>query len=282
MPRGTWCPPVSSIGVEGDAHFFSPRGYLALAQRPARESAGRLCRAGELGAAGQVAARGGAAADRRSDRRARDANRAANNVRPAVGSATWSPRSWPPRRSAPRPWRRLSGPRAACCRPATHAGTPHLTWSDRPFRIGEATTIELAGVFGRYHAPLARTVMLGDPPQRLTDTATRSGRGDGGDVGCDPPRRHRRCRARAFDRVIRSHGLRKESRIGYSIGIGYPPGLGRAHREPAARGDDRVGGWYGVPHHPRNVDGRLGLRTVRADRGHRYRAWNASPTCRMN
>ena len=51
------------------------------------------------------------------------------------------------------------------------AGTPHLTWTDRPFRTGEATTIELAGVFGRYHAPLARTVMLGDPPQRLRETA---------------------------------------------------------------------------------------------------------------
>jgi ectoine hydrolase len=50
------------------------------------------------------------------------------------------------------------------------AGTPHLTWTDRPFVVGEATTIELAGAFGRYHAPLARTVMLGDPPQRLSET----------------------------------------------------------------------------------------------------------------
>ena len=51
------------------------------------------------------------------------------------------------------------------------AGTPHLTWSERTFQIGQATTIELAGVYGRYHAPLARTVMLGDPPSRLSDTA---------------------------------------------------------------------------------------------------------------
>ena len=51
------------------------------------------------------------------------------------------------------------------------AGTPHLTWSDRSFRAGETTTVELAGVYGRYHAPLARTVMLGDPPRRLGDTA---------------------------------------------------------------------------------------------------------------
>ena len=51
------------------------------------------------------------------------------------------------------------------------AGTPHLTWSDAPFVEGEATTIELAGVHQRYHAPLARTVSLGTPPRRLAECA---------------------------------------------------------------------------------------------------------------
>lgn len=51
------------------------------------------------------------------------------------------------------------------------AGTPHLTSSDERFRSGEATTIELAGAYRRYHAPLARTVMLGEPPRRLAMTA---------------------------------------------------------------------------------------------------------------
>ena len=51
------------------------------------------------------------------------------------------------------------------------AGTPHLTWSERPFLVGEATTIELAGAYQRYHAPLARTVMLGEPPPRLAGAA---------------------------------------------------------------------------------------------------------------
>jgi ectoine hydrolase len=31
---------------------------------------------------------------------------------------------------------------------------------------------------------------------------------------------------KAFDRVIRSHGMEKNSRLGYSIGIGYPPDWG--------------------------------------------------------
>ncbi|MBA3279222.1 MAG: aminopeptidase P family N-terminal domain-containing protein, partial [Geodermatophilaceae bacterium] len=41
------------------------------------------------------------------------------------------------------------------------AGTPHLTWTDQRFESGAATTIELAGVHRRYHSPLARTIMLG-------------------------------------------------------------------------------------------------------------------------
>ncbi|WP_434016652.1 M24 family metallopeptidase [Ornithinimicrobium sp.] len=106
------------------------------------------------------------------------------------------------------------------------AGTPHLTWSDLPLRAGEATTIELAGVYHRYHAPLARTVSLGHPPARLAHCAGATAEGlvaaldvirdevTGAEVH------------RAFTTTIGRHGLTKESRIGYSIGIGYPPDWG--------------------------------------------------------
>jgi Xaa-Pro aminopeptidase len=59
--------------------------------------------------------------------------------------------------------------------PAT--ATPHLTWSDAPFRAGEATLLELAGCYRRYHCPMARTVFLGRPPRRLVHiaAATRDG-----------------------------------------------------------------------------------------------------------
>jgi ectoine hydrolase len=106
------------------------------------------------------------------------------------------------------------------------AGTPHLTWTDKPFRVGEATTIELAGTFGRYHAPLARTVMLGDPPQRLTETAKIVAEAMHATLEAIRPGVTGDTVHQAFDRVIRAHGLRKDSRIGYSIGIGYPPDWG--------------------------------------------------------
>ncbi|TCC50192.1 M24 family metallopeptidase [Kribbella capetownensis] len=106
------------------------------------------------------------------------------------------------------------------------AGTPHLTWTDRPFVSGEATTIELAGVFGRYHAPLARTVMLGDPPQRLRETAKIVAEGMRATLSTIRAGVTGSVVHSAFNDVIAAHGLVKDSRIGYSIGIGYPPDWG--------------------------------------------------------
>lgn len=106
------------------------------------------------------------------------------------------------------------------------AGTPHLTWSDRPMIPGEATTIELAGVHHRYHAPLARTVSLGQPPQQLADCAEAVSEGMEAALAELRPGRTGRDVHAAFTRAIGRHGLTKESRIGYSIGIGYPPDWG--------------------------------------------------------
>jgi len=106
------------------------------------------------------------------------------------------------------------------------AGTPHLTWSDRPFVDNQATTVELAGVHGRYHAPLARTVMLGDPPRRLRETAKIVADGMQATLSTIRPGVTGSAVHAAFNAVIAAHGLVKESRIGYSIGIGYPPDWG--------------------------------------------------------
>ena len=119
------------------------------------------------------------------------------------------------------------------------AGTPHLTWSDAPFVEGEATTIELAGVHDRYHAPLARTVSLGTPPRRLAACADALVEAMEATLTALRPGATGHGVHAAFTDVIRRHGLSKESRIGYSIGIGYPPDWGertislRAHDETA-------------------------------------------------
>lgn len=106
------------------------------------------------------------------------------------------------------------------------AGTPHLTWTDTPFVRGEATTLELAGAYQRYHAPLARTVSLGPPSTRLADCAAAVTEGMHAALDALRPGAPARESHAAFTSVIARHGLTKDSRIGYSIGIGYPPDWG--------------------------------------------------------
>ena len=213
------------IGGEGDAHFFSPRGYFALANGlPGNRLADsaelvnwvRLVKSpsevGRLRIAGAIAER----AMRIACEQLRPGRRQCDLVAEILAAQAIGV-----------PGHGGEYPALVPLLPTGDAsGTPHLTWSDRPFRIGEATTIELAGVFGRYHAPLARTVMLGDPPQRLIDTAHVVAEAMESTLDAIRPGVTGGVVHEAFDRVIRSHGLRKDSRIGYSIGIGYPPDWG--------------------------------------------------------
>lgn len=106
------------------------------------------------------------------------------------------------------------------------AGTPHLTWSDKRFRVGEATIIEIAGVHRRYHSPIARTIMLGEPPQRLASTASVVRDGMTRVLQELRPGRTPQEIHAVWDAVITAKGLSKASRIGYSIGVGYPPDWG--------------------------------------------------------
>jgi ectoine hydrolase len=213
------------VGVEGDAHFFSPRGYLALdnglPMNRLVDSAElvnwvRLVKSpyevGQLRIAGGIAERAMRIACDRLEPGRRQCDLVAEIVTAQVAGTPEHGGDYPAI------WPLLPTGEAA--------GTPHLTWTDRPFRSGEATTIELAGAFGRYHAPLARTVMLGDPPQRLVETAKIIAEAMQATLASIRPGVTGSAVHQAFDGVIKPHGLSKDSRIGYSIGIGYPPDWG--------------------------------------------------------
>jgi Xaa-Pro aminopeptidase len=104
--------------------------------------------------------------------------------------------------------------------------TPHLTWSDQPFNRGEATILELAGCHQRYHCPQARTVFLGQPPQKLSDAA--SWVLEGMDAALEAVRPGALCEdvEHAWRECVAKYGLTKDSRIGYSTGCNYPPDWG--------------------------------------------------------
>jgi ectoine utilization protein EutD len=105
-------------------------------------------------------------------------------------------------------------------------GTPHLTWSDAPFKTGEATILELAGCYRRYHCPMARTVFLGAPPRRMLDTAAATREGLEAALAAVQPGARCEDVEAAWRAEIARHGLEKKSRIGYSVGLGYPPDWG--------------------------------------------------------
>jgi Xaa-Pro dipeptidase len=106
--------------------------------------------------------------------------------------------------------------------------TPHITWSDQPFKGGEATILELGGCHQRYHCPMARTVHLGAPPQKLTDTAKVVV--EGLNTALEAVKPGVACEAveAAWRAVIARHGIVKDSRIGYSTGLNYPPDWGES------------------------------------------------------
>lgn len=106
------------------------------------------------------------------------------------------------------------------------ATAPHLTWDDKPFNKGEGTFFELGGCYRRYHAPLSRTVYLGQPPQKFLDAekAVLSATGKG--LAAAIPGNTCGQVADAFFDELARHGFEKDSRAGYSIGLSYPPDWG--------------------------------------------------------
>ena len=120
-----------------------------------------------------------------------------------------------------------------------HTGTPHLTWTDRPFERGDPVIVELSGCRHRYHSPLARTTFVGDPPEEIARTAEVVV--EGLDAALDAAEPGVTCEAveTAWREVIARHGIEKEDRIGYSMGLGYPPDWGE-HTASLRPGDDTV------------------------------------------
>ena len=104
--------------------------------------------------------------------------------------------------------------------------TPHLTWSDLPIPSDVLVMMELAGVRRRYNSPLTRTVHIGPPPQKIQDLAQVIV--EGVDVGLELARPGNTCEEveAGWQAVLNKNGITKESRVGYSIGIGYPPDWG--------------------------------------------------------
>ena len=115
----------------------------------------------------------------------------------------------------------------------------HLTATQDKFVSGEATIIEISGVHKRYHVPMARTVLLGKAEQKKIDAMKATNEALDAGIAATKPGNTADDVAQKFWAVLDKYKIKKESRTGYSIGIGYPPDWGE-HTLNISKGDKTV------------------------------------------
>lgn len=118
------------------------------------------------------------------------------------------------------------------------ATAAHLTWSGDKMRTDEATFFELSGCYRRYHAPLCRTIYLGTPPDLMK--RAEEAQLEGIVAGLEAARAgNRTCDiANAFLKVMAKYGIERAGRMGYPIGLSYPPDWGE--RTASIRTEDQT------------------------------------------
>lgn len=123
---------------------------------------------------------------------------------------------------------------------AERTSTAHLTFDpDRSYQANDVVLLELCGARYRYHAPLSRTVYLGEPPEDLRKTA------EGVVQGLQETLAFIRSGVTAEEveerwrKAIAHTGVVKPSRVGYSYGLNYVPDWGE-HTISLRPGDKTV------------------------------------------
>ena len=106
------------------------------------------------------------------------------------------------------------------------ASASHLTPTDKKFIKNEGTIIELGGVKNRYHCPMSRTVYIGKPDDKINDIMNITNEAFENALQYIKPGNTANDVAVAFWDILSKYGLEKDSRLGYSIGVGYPPDWG--------------------------------------------------------
>lgn len=117
--------------------------------------------------------------------------------------------------------------------------TPHLSWTDEPYRNGDTVLVEIAGCYRRYHCPLSRTVIIGDAPQKVRDLAAVVVQGIADTLAAIKPGITCEEVERVWAGSIAKSGFIKDSRVGYSMGLNYPPDWGE-HTASLRPGDKTV------------------------------------------
>jgi ectoine hydrolase len=117
--------------------------------------------------------------------------------------------------------------------------TPHLTWTDERYKDGDAVILELAGCYKRYHSPLARTVQIGRPKEEMKTLSSVAVEGINACLEMIRPGIAAEEIEETWRKTIEKSGFVKESRLGYSMGLNYPPDWGE-HTMSVRKGDKTI------------------------------------------
>lgn len=117
--------------------------------------------------------------------------------------------------------------------------TPHLSWTDEPYRDGDTVLVEIAGNYKRYHCPLSRTIVLGQAPQKVADLSSVVVEGIAETLEIIKPGITCEDIERTWAKSIAKSGFIKDSRVGYSFGLNYPPDWGE-HTVSLRPGDKTI------------------------------------------
>lgn len=120
-----------------------------------------------------------------------------------------------------------------------YTASPHLNWSDKRYTEGDSLTIEIAGCYHRYHVPMARTVSIGRVPDNIREAGKVIMDGIHETMAVMKSGITAAEVNNTWSRAIAKHGYEKNSRIGYSIGMSYPPDWGE-HTISFREGDHTI------------------------------------------
>ena len=107
------------------------------------------------------------------------------------------------------------------------ASTAHPMWTDEKLKPDQTVAFELGGCRKRYNVGLARTVHLGTKKSETLLETTKVVQ-EGMAAVIDSLRAEVLASEvhSSWQKVLNKYGMEKKSRIGYSIGVGYPPDWG--------------------------------------------------------
>ena len=116
--------------------------------------------------------------------------------------------------------------------------TPHLTWSAEKLPKSGLVVMELGAARRHYNVPVTRTLHLGKPPkeiEKLTSVII-----EGGDLALEQAKPGATCEEvhAVFKDILQRNGYQKNSRVGYSIGLNFPPDWGE--RTASLRSGDKT------------------------------------------